>query len=149
MQIIEKFLTKEFIDKINLCGMLDGWRHWQVVYQLEVFDPNGKSRIWSIDFSDDLKLINGTMEKINLYEGIAASDLVHLIEGRTSWDYVGISGNYRTFGNIYRVGPETLEFFPNEKKFPLPLLQVFPSNIEMDREKYMKEVRLWKNKHEI
>lgn len=146
MNTIEEYIKNKFISKINSCGMLDGWRYWQTLYQLEVFGPNGSSDIWSIDFRDqDLQIIKDSLKKINLYEGIAASDLVSLIEGKTSWDFVGISGNYRTFGNIYRVGLGTFEFFPNEKNFPLPLLHVFPSNHEMDRGKYMREVHRWKD----
>ena len=129
------------------CDKLDGWRNWQVLYQLEVFDPNGASEKWSIDFrTENLELHKGEYEKINLYEGIAASDLVRLIEGNASWDFVGISGNYRTFSNIYRVGPGAFEFFPTEKSFPLPLLQAFPSDLQMDRKKYMKDVLRWKGK---
>ena len=144
-RIIENYIKNEFVDKMNSCDMLEGWRHWQTLYQLEVFDRNGGSDIWSIDFrNENLKIYKGTLGKINLYEGIAASDLVRLIEGKTSWDFVGISGNYRTFGNIYRVGLGTFEFFPNEKTFPLPLLQAFPSDSKMDRRKYMKEVHRWK-----
>ena len=60
--------------------------------------------------------------------------------------FVGISGNYRTFSNIYRVGLGKFEFFPNEKTFPLPLLQAFPNDNKMDRDKYMREVHRWKGK---
>jgi len=147
MNIITIYIDNHFINKMNSCGMLEGWRHWQTLYQLEVFGPNGGSDIWSIDFRDeDLKIYKGALGKINLYEGIAASDLARLIEGKTSWDFVGISGNYRTFGNIYRVGPGIFEFFPNEKTFPLPLLYAFPSDRKMDRGKYMREVHRWKGK---
>ena len=147
IKVIEKYINNQFIEKINSCEMNHVWRHWQTFYQLEVFDPNGGSSIWSIDFrNESLKIINGALDKINLYEGIAASDLFQLIEGNSSWDFVGISGNYRTFGNIYRVGPGTFEFFSNEKTFPLPLLHIFPNDFKMDKEKYMKEVRRWKVK---
>ena len=108
---------------------------------------NGDSRSWNIDFRDKkIRVDKKSPGKINLYEGIAAFDLLKLINGNTSWDYVGLSGNYRTFSNIYRVGPETFEFFPIDRPFPLPLLQVFPSNQEMDRKKYMKDVLRWKDR---
>ena len=145
MKIIENFIEKKFIERIAICDKLDGWRHWQVLYQLEVFDPNGTSEKWSIDFrAENLIMHKGEYEKINLYEGIAASDFARLIEGDTSWDFVGLSGNYRTFNNIYRVGPAAFEFFPPEKPFPLPLLQALPSDLAMDRNKYMKDVLRWK-----
>ena len=147
IQIIKGFLENQLIDKLNSCEKVDGWRHWQTLYQLEVFGPNGTSNIWNIDFrNDDLKIQEDCLPKTTLYEGISASDLVCLIEGRTSWDFVGISGCYRTFNNVYRVGQGTFEFFPTEKDFPLPLLQVFPSDRKMDREKYMRDVRRWKGK---
>ena len=147
IQIIKGFLENQFIDKLNSCEKVDGWRHWQTLYQLEVFGPNGTSNIWNIDFrNEDLKIQKDCLAKTTLYEGISASDLVCLIEGRTSWDFVGISGCYRTFNNVYRVGQGTFEFFPTENDFPLPLLQVFPSDRKMDREKYMRDVRRWKGK---
>ena len=59
---------------------------------------------------------------------------------------MGLSGNYRTFSNIYRVGPGVFEFYPTDRSFPLPLQQVFPSDRKMDREKYMKDVIRWKDK---
>ncbi len=147
IQIIKGFLENQLIDKLNSCEKVDGWRHWQTLYQLEVFGPNGTSNIWNIDFrNEDLKIQEDCLPKTTLYEGISASDLVCLIEGRTSWDFVGISGCYRTFNNVYRVGQGTFEFFPTENDFPLPLLQVFPSDRKMDREKYMRDVRRWKGK---
>ena len=147
MQIVENYIQGAYIDLLSASDKLDGWRHWQTLYQLEVFDASGGSESWNIDFRDKkLRADKKSPGKINLYEGIAASDFVKLVNGTTSWDYVGISGNYRTFNNIYRVGPGTFEFFPVDRPFPLPLLQVFPSNKEMDRNKYMKDVLRWKDK---
>jgi len=145
---IENFFKNQFIPQVISCDKLNGWRHWQVLYQLEVFDSIGDSIIWSIDFkAEKIKLKEGSYEKINLYEGIAISDLVGLIDRITSWDYVGISGNYRTFNNIYRVGAGVFEVFPADRAFPLPLAQIFPSNYEMDRNKYMKDILRWKGKN--
>jgi hypothetical protein len=147
MQIIREYLENQFIEKLNSCEKLDGWRHWQTLYQLEVFGPNEESEIWSVDFRDEvLKIHKGSLGKITLYEGISSTDLVCLIEGRTSWDFVGISGCYRTFNNIYRVGKGAFEHFPAERDYPLPLLQAFPSDRKMDREKFMRDVHRWKGK---
>ena len=147
MQIVENYIQGAYIDLLSASDKLDGWRHWHTLYQLEIFDASGGSESWNIDFRDKkLRADKKSPGKINLYEGIAASDFVKLVNGTTSWDYVGISGNYRTFNNIYRVGPGTFEFFPVDRPFPLPLLQVFPSNKEMDRNKYMKDVLRWKDK---
>ena len=147
MQVVEDYIQGAYIDLLSASDKLDGWRHWQTLYQLEVFDASGGSESWNIDFRDKkLRADKKSPGKINLYEGIAASDFVKLVNGTTSWDYVGISGNYRTFNNIYRVGLDTFEFFPIDRPFPLPLLQVFPSNREMDRKKYMKDVLRWKDK---
>jgi len=127
--------------------MLDGWRHWKTMYQLEVFGPNGSSESWNIDFGlEDPKVQKGESAKINLYEGIAASELYGLIEGTASWDYVGLCGNYRTFNNVYRIGKDAVEFWPTGRKFPQPLIQMFPADRKMDREKFMKDVRRWKGK---
>ena len=145
MKVIEDFIEGKYIESLSACDKLSGWKHWKTFYQIEVFDPYGNSFSWNIDFQDEkLRADKISRGKINLYEGIALSDLTELINGNTSWDYVGISGNYRTFSNIYRVGPETFEFFPIDKTFPLPLLQVFPSNREMDRNKYRKDILRWK-----
>ena len=147
IQIIEEFIEGAYIEKLNACDKMDGWKHWQTLYQIEVFDSKGDSQSWNIDFRDKkIRAAKKSLGKINLYEGIAVFDLLELINGNTSWDYVGLSGNYRTFSNIYRVGPETFEFFPIDRPFPLPLLQVFPSNQEMDRKKYMKDVLRWKDR---
>ena len=100
----------------------------------------------NIDFREKkLRAVKKSPDKINLYEGIAASDFINLFNGSTSWDFVGLCGNYRTFSNIYRVSLGTFEFFPIDRPFPLPLLQVFPSDREMDRNKYMKDVLRWKD----
>ena len=147
LQIIEEFIEGTYLEKLTVCDKFDGWRHWQTLYQLEVFNSNGDSKTWNIDFRDKkLRANKKSPGKINLYEGIAASDFIKLINGTTSWDFVGLSGNYRTFSNIYRVGLGTFEFFPIDRPFPLPLIQVFPSNREMDRNKYMKDVLRWKEK---
>lgn len=147
MQTIRDYIENQLIEKFNSCEKLDGWRHWQTLYQLEVFGQNGDSEIWSVDFRDeDIKIHKGGLPKLTLYEGISASNMVDLIDGKTSWDFVGISGGYRTFCNIYRVGPGVFEFFPTERDFPLPLLQVFPSDRKMDRGKFMRDVRRWKGK---
>ena len=147
MQIVEDYIQGAYLDILGSSDKLDGWRYWQTLYQLEVFDASGGSESWNIDFRDKkLQADKKSPGKINLYEGIAASDFVKLVNCTTSWDYVGISGNYRTFNNIYRVGLGTFEFFPIDRPFPLPLLQVFPSNREMDRKKYMKDVLRWKDK---
>jgi len=45
---------------------------------------------------------------------------------------------------VYRVDRGNFECYPQEKKFPQPLAEVFPSSREKDREKYMKDVRRWK-----
>ena len=71
-----------------------------------------------------------------------------MIEKRTSWDYVALCGNYRTFNNIYRVTEGNFQYFSSEKVNQVlePLMEAFPADLEMDREKYMKEVRRWKGK---
>jgi UDP-MurNAc hydroxylase len=147
LQLIEDYITGEYLEILSSSDKLDGWRHWQTTYQLEVFDSSGSSKTWNIDFKEKrLQVRKNNHRKINLYEGIAAFDLLKLIKGTTSWDYVGISGNYRTFSNIYRIGTGTFEFFPLDRPFPLPLLQTFPNNQEMDRKKYMKDVLRWKER---
>ena len=105
MQVVEDYIQGAYIDLLSASDKLDGWRHWQTLYQLEVFDASGGSESWNIDFREKkIHVYKKNQGKITLYEGIAASDFVKLINGSTSWDYVGISGNYRTFNNIYRVG---------------------------------------------
>jgi len=146
MKVVEEYIEGMYIDKLSVCDKLTGWKHWQTLYQIEVFDSSGNSKSWDIDFrNSELKASKKKSKKINLYEGIAASDLIKLINGDTSWDYVGLSGNYRTFNNIYRVGLGSFEHYPQDRSFPLPLLQVFPSNREMDKKKYMKDVLRWKD----
>jgi UDP-MurNAc hydroxylase len=146
MKTIEAFIEGAYLEKLHVSDKLNGWKHWQTLYQIEVFDSTGDSKSWNIDFrNNELKACKKNLSKINLYEGIASSDLIKLINRETSWDHLGLSGNYRTFNNIYRVGHGSFEFYPLDRPFPLPLLQVFPSNKEMDRNKYMKDVQRWKD----
>lgn len=145
MQVIRNFLDNELMNRLKKSDLLEGWQHWQVAYQLEVFGLDG-SEVWSIDFGQpDPKIEKCDLGKINLYEGIASSELVNLIEGKTSWDYVTLCGNYRTFNNLYRITEGNFEYYPSEKMNIAfePLMDAFPWDQAMDREKFMKDVRRW------
>ena len=128
--------------------MLGGWQHWQIVYQLEVFGQEGSQQAWTVDFAPpgNPQLHKGEIGKINLYEGISSSELCALVEGTTSWDYVTLCGNYRTFNNIYRVTNGGFELPPEDKSnYALePLMDIFPWDTDMDRQKFMKDVQRWK-----
>lgn len=148
MKVIRDFVENQYVDRILKSEILQGWKHWRMVYQLEVFGQ-GESEIWSIDFGEsELRIQKGDLGKINLYEGIAASELYALIQKTTSWDYVALCGNYRTFNNIYRITNGSLEYFPSEKinQALEPLMDTFPADLTMDREKFLKDVRRWKGK---
>ncbi len=149
MKVVENFLENCFLERILGSELLGGWQHWQIVYQLEVFGQQG-SQPWTIDFGAQNKpeLVKGDLGKINLYEGISSSELCALIEGTTSWDYVTLCGNYRTFNNIYRVTDGGFEIPPEDKSnYALePLMDLFPWDIDMDRRKFMKDVKRWKGK---
>ena len=148
ISIIQDFIEKQFMKLILASEMLEGWKHWQIVYQLEIFGRE-ESEIWSIDFGQsDPSLQKGDLGKINLYEGIASSEFHALIEGKTSWDYVALCGNYRTFNNIYRITNGSFEIPPKDtSNYALePLMVLFPWDRKMDREKFMKDVRRWKGK---
>ena len=145
-QGIRDFMEHQFFKRILASEMLEAWKHWQMSYQLEVFGKE-ESKIWSIDFAQmDLKLQTGALGKINLYEGIAASELWALIEERTSWDFVALCGSYRTFNNIYRITNGSFEIPPDDSSnYALePLMVLFPWDRKMDREKFMRDVRRWK-----
>jgi hypothetical protein len=149
MKVIRDFVENQYVDRILQSEILQGWKHWRIVYQLEVFGQGGESDIWSIDFGQtELRIQKGDLGKINLYEGIASSELYALIQKTTSWDYVALCGNYRTFNNIYRITNGNLEYFPSEKinQALEPLMDTFPADLAMDREKYLKDVRRWKEK---
>jgi hypothetical protein len=149
MNVIRDFVENQFINQILKSEILQGWKHWRMVYQLEVFGQGGESEIWSIDFGQpELRIQKGDLGKINLYEGIASSEFYALIQKTTSWDYVALCGNYRTFNNIYRITKGSLEYFPSEKinQALEPLMDTFPADLTMDREKYLKDVRRWKEK---
>jgi UDP-MurNAc hydroxylase len=144
--VIQDFMENQFMKQILASEILDGWKHWQIVYQLEIFGCDG-SEIWSIDFGQaEIKLHKGALGKINLYEGIATSEFCDLIEEKTSWDYVTLCGNYRTFNNIYRVTDGRFEIPPKDSSNLAlePLMVLFPWDKKMDREKFMKDVRRWK-----
>ncbi len=148
MSVIRDFIDNRFLDRIKESEILPGWQHWKMMYQLEVFGQEG-SEVWSIDFSQpEFRIQKGDLGKINLYEGIASSELYALIQKTTSWDYVALCGNYRTFNNIYRITNGSLEYFPSEKinQALEPLMDTFPADLTMDREKYLKDVRRWKEK---
>ena len=151
MQVIDNFIENCFLERILNSELLGGWQHWQIVYQLEVFGQEGlRPQAWTVDFGQPGKpqLQKGDIGKINLYEGISSSELCALIEGTTSWDYVTLCGNYRTFNNIYRITNGGLELPPEDKSnYALePLMDLFPWDSDMDRRKYMKDVRRWKGK---
>ncbi len=146
MSVIREFLDNQFMTRILASDILEGWKHWQMVYQLEIFGRD-ESEIWSLDFGQpDPKLQKEDLGKINMYEGIATSELCALIEGRSPWDYVTLCGNYRTFNNIYRVTDGGFEIPPKDSSnYALePLMVLFPWDKKMDREKFMKDVRRWK-----
>ncbi|NIQ02685.1 MAG: hypothetical protein GWM98_21955 [Nitrospinaceae bacterium] len=146
MRVVHDFIENEFIKRIRSSEMLEGWMHWQVAYQLEVFGQEG-SEIWSIDFAQpEPKIEQCDLGKINLYEGIASSELYRLIKGLAPWDYITLCGNYRTFNNLYRITDGNFEYFPSEKMNVAfePLMEAFPWDPAMDREKFMKDVRRWK-----
>ncbi len=148
MEFIRDFIENQLASRVSASEILNAWKHWQIVYQLEVFGQEG-SEIWSIDFRlDEVRVQKGDLGKINIYEAIASSELFALINGTTSWDYVTLCGNYRTFSNIYRVTSENFEIPPKDQSnYALePLMDIFPWDQKMDREKYMKDVRRWKGK---
>lgn len=145
-QVVTDFIENQMVDLLAQNKNVQTWVEWKTAYQLEVFGQNG-SDIWSVDFGgEDAAIQRGSVGKINLYEGISYSEFYKLIGKQTSWDFVGVAAQYRTFKNIYRVEKGNAERYPDEKRFPQPLTEIFPSDREMDREKYMKDVRRWKGK---
>ena len=52
MQVVEDYIQGAYIDLLSASDKLDGWRHWQTLYQLEVFDASGGSESWNIDFRE-------------------------------------------------------------------------------------------------
>ena len=142
---VVNFIENQFVDEILNKKAVQFWVEWQVVYQLEVFGQED-SRIWCLDFAgEDASIIRGRVGKINLYEGIGCSELYRLIHKDTSWDYVGINGQYRTFRDIYRIRLGEFESWEGKEreKFPQPLTEVFPAGPEMDRVKFMRDVKRW------
>ena len=146
-QAVVDFIENRFVDLLVEKKAVRSWVDWKVVYQLEVFGQDG-SEIWCLDFAgEDANIIKGRVGKINLYEGIASSELYSLIQNETSWDYVGINGQYRTFKNIYRIRMGEFEHWTRtDDEFLQPLTEVFPAGAEMDREKFMRDVERWKGK---
>lgn len=142
--VVTEFLEKEFVDRLIKLNVLEAWQEWQIGYRLEIFGAD-HSEIWSVDFSQKAPALKkGYFGRVSLYEGISCSELYGLIRGEANWDFVGASGQYRTFHNIYRVDRNHFDSFPQEKKFPQPLTELFPPDKAMDREKYLKDVRRWK-----
>ena len=147
MQVVDDFIGNCLLERVLKSELLEGWKHWQIVYQLEVFGQD-KPQAWTVDFSQsgEPKLHKGDIGKINIYEGISSSELCALVEGETSWDYVTLCGNYRTFNNIYRITDGRLELPPEDKSnYALePLMDMFPWDSDMDRQKFMRDVKRWK-----
>jgi len=145
---VVNFIEKEFVKKVIQQKAVQQWVEWQVIYQIEVFGQEG-SQIWCMDFTgEDASIIKGRVGKINLYEGIACSELYRLIHNNTSWDYVGINGQYRTFKDLYRIRLGEFEKWEGQgrEKFPQPLTEIFPAGHEMDRNKFLRDVKRWKSK---
>jgi UDP-MurNAc hydroxylase len=149
MKVVGNFIETCLLERILNSELLSGWQHWQIVYQLEVFGQEGP-QAWTIDFGQPGKpqLHKGDIGKINLYEGISSSELCALVEGTTSWDYVTLCGNYRTFNNIYRITKGRVELPPEDKSnYALePLMDIFPWDTDMDQRKFMRDVKRWKGK---
>lgn len=142
---VQEFIENRMVDLLVESENVKSWVEWKVAYQLEVFGEEG-SDIWSIDFAgDDASIRKQRHGRINLYEGIAYSEFFNLIHKRTNWDFVGVAAQYRTFSNVYRVTRGEFEFYSGKEKFPRPLQMLFPAGQEMDLEKYMKDVRRWKD----
>ena len=135
MQVVDDFIGNCLLERVLKSELLEGWKHWQIVYQLEVFGQD-KPQAWTVDFSQsgEPKLHKGDIGKINIYEGISSSELCALVEGKTSWDYVTLCGNYRTFNNIYRITDGRFELPPEDKSnYALePLMDIFPWDRAMD-----------------
>ncbi len=145
---IRNFVEDEFIEALKECKLYSIYAEWQVVYQLEVFGEK-ESVIWSLDFrKEHPEWVEDRVARINLYEGIACSEFMGLLNEETNWDFVGISAQYRYFHNIYRLADGQFECFPSEKKFPAPLMQIFPAGVEMDRRKFMLDAIRWKNHYQ-
>ena len=145
---VVNFIEKEFVNKVIQQKAVQQWVEWQVVYQIEIFGQE-ESQIWCMDFTgEDASIIKGRVGKINLYEGIACSELYRLINNDTSWDYVGINGQYRTFKDLYRIRLGEFEKWEGKgrEKFPQPLTEIFPAGHEMDRDKFLRDVKRWKSK---
>ena len=102
--------------------------------------------MWTIDFGGEPKIQKDRTGKINLYEGIGCTEFYELLHKQTNWDFIGVAAQYRTFHNVYRIENGVFEGFPQENKFPQPLMELFPEDSAMTLEKYMKDVRKWKNK---
>ena len=147
MQVVDDFIGNCLIERVLKSELLEGWKHWQIVYQMEVFGQD-EPQAWTVDFSQsgEPKLHKGDIGKINIYEGISSSELCALVEGKTSWDYVTLCGNYRTFNNIYRITDGRFELPPEDKSnYALePLMDIFPWDSDMDRQKFMRDVKRWK-----
>jgi len=147
MQVVHDFIGNCLLERVLKSELLEGWKHWQIVHQLEVFGQD-KPQAWTIDFSQsgEPKLHKGDIGKINIYEGISSSELCALVEGKTSWDYVTLCGNYRTFNNIYRITDGRFELPPEDKSnYALePLMDIFPWDSDMDRQKFMRDIKRWK-----
>lgn len=145
---IRNFVEDELIGALENCKLFSIFREWQIVYQLEVFGAM-ESVIWSLDFREESpEMIEGRVGQINLYEGIGCSELQGLLTEKANWDFIGISAQYRYFHNIYRLADGQFECFPAEKKFPAPLMQIFPAGAEMDRRKFMQDAARWKSHYQ-
>jgi L-ascorbate metabolism protein UlaG (beta-lactamase superfamily) len=144
IRVVQDFIENKMVDLLVENQNVQDWVEWKVAYQLEVFGENG-SDIWTIDFAgEDAVIRKERLNRINLYEGISYSEFYNLLQKKTNWDYVGVAAQYRTFNNIYRVNNGEFESYTGKEKFPEPLQELFPAGEEMDLEKYMKDVRRWK-----
>ena len=64
MDVVEDFIENCLLERILKSELFGGWKHWQIVYQLEVFGQE-ESQIWSIDFAkeENPKLQKGDIGK--------------------------------------------------------------------------------------
>ncbi|MEM6293113.1 MAG: MBL fold metallo-hydrolase [Myxococcota bacterium] len=83
---------------------------WGVVQQLDVCFFDGRTRSWTLEFSESgLRVEAGASPLRQGFVQVTASLLIGLVAGTTSWAFAELSGDLRRYDFTYTIGPRGLE----------------------------------------
>ncbi|MCX4162796.1 MULTISPECIES: MBL fold metallo-hydrolase [Paraburkholderia] len=110
----------------------DTYARWNVIYQLTVVSPT-RTEQWHYHLAEQQPTANpGPSEHANLESTVTASALHGLIEGTRGWDYLLLSGSFRSFVSAYEVDQQGLTY-PPPRTIAEPLRSRYAYDTQIER----------------